>query len=79
MGVPGWLLNIVAGFPKERELILNYRWAHSGRKEMPGGGPQGTVLGMLLFIVLINSVGFMQEDRAIGERMTKAANAHKLI
>ena len=46
---------------------------------MPGGGPQGTVLGMLLFIVLINSVGFMQEDREIGERMTRAANAHKLI
>ena len=79
MGVPGWLLNIVAGFLKERELILSYRGAKSGSKEMPGGGPQGTVLGMFLFIVLINSVGFPQDDRNIGERVTRAENAHKLI
>ena len=58
MGVPGWLLNVVADFLTERELILTYRGAQSGRKELPGGGPQGTVLGMFLFIILINSVGF---------------------
>jgi hypothetical protein len=43
MGVPGWLLNIVVGFLVERELILSYRGAKSGSKDMPGGGPQGTV------------------------------------
>ena len=79
MGVPGWLLNVVADFLTERELILTYRGAQSGRKEMPGGGPQGTVLGMFLFIILINSVGFTQENRDIGERITKAHNAHKII
>jgi hypothetical protein len=34
---------------------------------------------MFLFIVLINSVGFHQEDKNIGERITRAANAHKVI
>ena len=79
MGVPGWLLNIVVGFLVERELILSYRGAKSGSKDMPGGGPQGTVLGMFLFIILINSVGFQEEDRNMGERITRAANAHRVI
>ena len=79
MGVPGWLLNIVVGFLVERELILSYRGAKSGSKDMPGGGPQGSVLGMFLFIILINSVGFQEEDRNMGERISRAANAHKVI
>ena len=79
MGVPGWLLNIVAGFLKERELILAYRGAKSGRKEMPGGGPQGTVLGMFLFIILINSVGFSQDNRNIGEKLKQSHDPHKVI
>lgn len=79
MGVPGWLLNIVVGFLQERELILSYMGAKSGNKQMPGGGPQGTVLGMFLFIILINSAGFQQEDIKIGEKITRAHNAHKII
>ena len=79
MGVPGWLLNIVVGFLTERELILTYRGAQSGRKELPGGGPQGTVLGMFLFIILINAVGFQQVERLNGEIMTTAANADKVV
>ena len=78
MGVPGWLLNMVVGL-KERELILTYRGAQSGKKEMPGGGPQGTVLGMFLFIILINSVGFENQNREIGEKITQAHNAHTVI
>jgi hypothetical protein len=79
MGVPGWLLNLVVGFLQERELILSYKGAKSGVKEMPGGGPQGTVLGMFLFIILINSAGFKEVDLKLGENFTRAANAHKII
>ena len=79
MGVPGWLLHIVMGFLTERKLVVTFKGEQSGVKEMPGGGPQGTILGMLLFIVLINSAGFAKEDRAMGTRVTKAANARKAL
>ena len=79
MGVPGWLLNIVVGFLQERELILSYLRAKSGSKQMPGGGGQGTVLGMFLFIILLNSAGFKQEELKMGETMTRAHNAHRII
>ena len=38
---------------------------------MPGGGPQGTVL--------INDVAFADEDRSLGPKITRAANARKVI
>ena len=46
MGVPGWLLRIVVGFLEERILIVLYKGEKSGVKEMPGGGPQETILRM---------------------------------
>ena len=79
MGVPGWLLNVVVGFLTDRELLVSYKGEQSENKKMPGGGPQGTVLGMFLFLVLINEAGFKDEDRNMGERLTKAVNARKAI
>ena len=46
---------------------------------MPGGGPQGTILEMLLFLILINKAGFPEDNRNFGERFTKVANARKAI
>ena len=63
------LLNFVVGFLKEMELVLTYRGAQSEKKKMPGGGPQGTILGMFFFIILINSVGFVNQNREIGEKI----------
>ena len=58
MGVPGWLLNIIIGFLSNRELILRYKGSDSERKQLPGGSPQGTRLGMFLFLIMINFAGF---------------------
>jgi hypothetical protein len=73
MGVPGWLLKIIIGFLSERELIVRYKGCESERKRLPGGSPQGTRLGMFLFMIMINFAGFpFQEiERETGERITQ--------
>ena len=45
---------------------------------MPGGGPQGTILGMFLFVVLINPVGF-QSEVELGQHMTEGLNKRKVL
>ena len=66
MNVPGWLLNIVKGFLEERTLIVNFKGADSSSKEMPGGGPQGTILGLFLFLIQINDAGFPKVEKNLG-------------
>ena len=79
MGVPGWLLRIVVGFLSQRTMVVRYKDAVSSVKQMPGGGPQGTLLGLILFLVLINDVGFSDQVNNAGEllcskRSIKQAN-----
>ena len=73
MGVPGWLLKIVIGFLSDRELIVRYKGCESQKKALPGGSPQGTRLGMFLFLIMINFAGFpFQEiERETGKRITQ--------
>ena len=79
MGTPGWLLVIVKGFLENRTLTVLYKGAKSERKSMPGGGPQGTLLGLFLFLIQINDAGFPEEDREMGKRITAAVNKRKAI
>ena len=53
MGVPGWLLNIVMGFLSDCVMVLKFKGETSNAKSLPGGGPQGTLLGLLLFLILL--------------------------
>ena len=62
MGVPGWLLAIVAAFLKDRRMLVRYKGKQSNIKSLPAGGTQGTLLGLLLFIILINDAGFVDFD-----------------
>ena len=78
MGVPGWLLRVVIGFLENRQLIVTYKGEQS-KKEMPCGGPQGTILGMFLFLVLINDAGFQAQNNQIGKLITSAINKRKEI
>ena len=74
MGVPAWLLRIVMAFLTERSMVVRYKGAKSTIKSLPGGGPQGTLLGLLLFLVLINDAGFENQDNNAGELITSKKN-----
>ena len=75
MGVPGWVLKIIIGFLAERELEVKYKGVSSKRKLMPGGGPQGTRLGLFLFLILINAAcsGMLEKHIRTGiiQKMSK--------
>ena len=77
--VPNWLLKIVMAFLSNRELILRYKGRNSSKKSLPGGTPQGTRLGMFLFLVLINMAGFdeSEQEKNIGAVITKPLRERK--
>ena len=61
LGVPGWLLQIVIGFLENRKMEVHFKNETSETKDLPGGGPQGTILGMFLFLILINAAGLKEK------------------
>ena len=79
MGVPGWLLKVVMGFLKERELVLKYKGYCSSKKALPGGSPQGTRLGLFLFLILINAAGYKYLEKYTGVQITQNINKRKPI
>ena len=70
MGVPSWLLKVVMAFLTNRKMVVKYKSKISSVKDLPGGGPQGTLLGLLLFLVLINDTGFDDQINNAGELLT---------
>ena len=67
MGTPSWLIKIVIAFLKDRLMVVRYKGETSSMKQLPGGGPQGALLGLFLFLILINDVGFNEQINDIGE------------
>ena len=74
MGVPAWLLRVVMAFLSGRCMVVRYKGKLSSTKSLPGGGPQGTLLGLLLFLVLINDAGFDNQLNNAGELLTSRRN-----
>ena len=74
VGVPGWLLKIVIAFLKNRKMVVKHKGGHSSVKDLPGGGPQGTILALLLFLVMINDLGFENQKNNAGELVTCKRN-----
>ena len=74
MGVPSWLLKVVMAFLTNRKMLVRYKGKQSTIKDLPGGGPQGTLLGLLLFLVLINDAGFKGQLNNAGDLLTSKRN-----
>ena len=54
MKVPGWLLLILISYLTDRKMNLKFRGVLSALRDLPGSSPQGTVLGVILFIIIFN-------------------------
>ena len=62
MKVPTWLLRLLMSYLENRKMILRFRGCVSDPEDIPGGMPQGTLLGVILYILYINPVGFPSES-----------------
>ena len=54
MHVPGWLLQILISYLTDRSMFMRYSQTKSTKRSLPGSSPQGTFLGVLLFIIVFN-------------------------
>ena len=59
--VPQWLLRLILSYLQNRKMILRFRNCSSDPKDLPGGCPQGTLIGVILYILYINPIGFPGE------------------
>ena len=50
-------------------MIFNGKF--SLQKALPGEGPQGTIIAIFLFLILINELGFKEQSNNVGETITK--------
>ena len=48
LGVPSWLLRLVMAFLEDRSMVVRYKGGVSDPRQLPGSGPQDTLLGLLL-------------------------------
>ena len=52
--VPQWLLWVTLSYLQNSKMILRFRNCCSDPKCLPGGCPQGTLIGVILYILYIN-------------------------
>ena len=60
--VPGWLLKLIIAYLTKRKMVVRYKGVTTEEQDMPGGSPQGTLLGMFLFILQVNDAGKTPEE-----------------
>ena len=57
LNIPTCALKLIISYLTDRSLCIRYHGAVSSDRSMPGGGPQGTLLIVLLFILQVNHAG----------------------
>ena len=57
LNIPTCALRLIISYLTDRSLCIRYHGAVSSDRSMPGGGPQGTLLIVLLFILQVNHAG----------------------
>ena len=57
LNIPTCALRLIISYLTDRTLVIRYHGAVSSERSMPGGGPQGTLLIVLLFILQVNHAG----------------------
>ena len=61
LGVPQWILRLILSYLKNRKMIVRFRGCESPEKDIPGSAPQGTLLGVVIYLLYINPIGFPGE------------------
>ena len=61
MKVPGWLLLILISYLADRKMMMKFCGILSTLRSLPGSSPQGTVLGVILFIIYFNGAALRPE------------------
>ena len=78
MMVPEWLLRIIVSYLENRKMHIRFRGVTSKERVMPGGAPQGTLLGVIYYLIYINPVGFPAEITQNIEAAMEAMSQHNL-
>ena len=60
-------------------MIVGYKGRTSGRKMLPGGSPQRTILGLFLFLILINAAEYKNLERNVGHQITQKKNKRNVM
>ena len=71
------LFKIEVAFLKVRKMLVRYMGSQSSIKSLPGGGPQCTLMGLFLFLILINECGFEEQSNNAAELATRKRNLTK--
>ena len=54
MKCPSWLLKKIFPYLSNRSMVATFDGSTARPQSLPAGGPQGTLLGVIIFIVKIN-------------------------
>ena len=57
LNIPIFALRLIVSYLSQRKMCVRYEGAVSGEQHIPGGGPQGGLLTVILFNLQVNLAG----------------------